>query len=259
MSSNFLDLSNSGLSIQIDLQTGLLYFDNSIIPIKPEARMLSNASEYYQLNRIMDTDRPLYYMYRDVRKKEDASTISLSPYRFDITVILPGMIGKEFYKTIGHVHPITPFCSIPYTYTEVYSVIYGTAHYILQKYSEDLSKVIDIVDLVVNPFEHVLIPSFYGHVTVNSTDKPLVMANILYKDFVSNYEPYLKHRGAAIYLVKDGEKISQEFNTKYCNLPDPRNANAVNFQAPFLRFNESMYDQWIRNMNKFSYLYQSTE
>lgn len=259
MISQFLDLSDSGLSIQIDLRTGLLYFDNSIVPIQPEVRMVSKAISYYQLDGILETDMPLYYMYRDVRKKEDALSISLSPYRYDITVILPGTIGKEFYKTIGHVHPISPFCSIPYTYTEVYSVIYGTAHYILQKYSVDLQKVVDIVDLTVNAGEHVLIPSFYGHVTINSTDKPLVMANILYKDFVSNYEPYLKHRGAAIYLVKDGEKISQEFNAKYCNLPNPRHANAVNFQAPFLRFNESMYDQWIRNINEFSYLYQSTE
>lgn len=256
MNHSLVNLTDSGLSVTLDLSSGLLSFDESITPIEPEARMLSKAHVYFEQEEFIGKEMPLYYMYRDVRKKEDSERIYLSPYRFDITVVLPGTIGKEFNKTIGHIHPLSPFSHSHYTFTEVYSVLYGKAHYILQKYSEDLSHVIDIVDLTVNPGEHVLIPSFYGHVTVNTTDEPLVMANILYKDFASNYEPYLKNRGAGLYLQKKEGKMIWQMNQKYDTLPNPRSLDAIHLPAPHLKFKKPMYTQWVQNMEHFTYLFK---
>ncbi len=59
----------------------------------------------------------LYYMYRGLKKKNGA--------RYDITVIPPKMLGKEFVKTKGHYHIGS--------YGEIYIVLKGKAIYLMQK------------------------------------------------------------------------------------------------------------------------------
>jgi glucose-6-phosphate isomerase len=248
---------DSGLPLSIEQGTGQLYLNSSLTSEDPKTRFLSESTPYYETKNYPENDLPLYYMYRDVRRIFDISTIQNSKLRYDITVVLPGLVGDELIKTIGHVHPLSTQTNVPYTYTEVYSVIYGTAHYILQKYSEDFTKILDIVDLEVHTGEHVFIPSFYGHVTVNVTKEPLVMANILYRDFLSNYEPYRKNQGAAIYLKHDQKNIIQTvFNTRYVNLPPSRKAKAQEFIPSGLEQGKPLYTQWINNLDGFTYLYK---
>jgi glucose-6-phosphate isomerase, archaeal len=252
-----ISLPNSGLPLFLKEDSGKLQLDPTLTSEKPKTRFLSESIPYYDTKNPMNADLPLYFMYRDVKRISDESNILKSFFRYDITVILPGQIEDEPIKTIGHVHPLSKQNNAPYTYTEVYSVIYGTAHYILQKYTPDFSNIIDIVDITVNAGEHVFIPSFYGHVTINVTNQPLVMANILYRDFSSNYEPYLRNRGAAIYLKKDQYgKIQTVLNSHYKNLPPDKKAKSSDFFAPELNQEKPLYGQWVNHLNDFIYLYQ---
>jgi glucose-6-phosphate isomerase len=251
-----LTLNNSGLPIKLEKDTGKLFLDASLLSDHPKTRMLSESLPYYETRKSFPSDLPLYYMYRDVKKKVDTHSIDLSPFRYDITVLLPGNIEQEPIKTIGHVHPISKLTKTSYTYTEVYSVIHGTAHYILQKFSTDFNTIIDVVDLEVKEGEHVLIPSFYGHVTVNVTDEPLVMANILFRDFSSNYGPYQANKGAALYLKRNqNTEIFSELNINYSNLPSVKKATSIDFIPPELKQFEPLYTQWISNLKGFTYLY----
>ncbi|WP_301664617.1 glucose-6-phosphate isomerase family protein [Methanoculleus frigidifontis] len=89
--------------------------------------------------------------------------------RFDITVIPPGAVGGEYVKTKGHYHPLTP---AGIGYPELYQVLAGEAHYLLQR-----KNLRDVVVVTAKAGEFVLIPPGYGHVTVNPGKENLVMAN----------------------------------------------------------------------------------
>jgi glucose-6-phosphate isomerase len=152
---------------------------------------------------------PLYFMYRDLAISEkDRQWLVSKRLRYDITVIPPRTICGELVKTKGHYHPEN---SSGTGYPELYEVLEGYAHYLLQK--EDLT---DIVLVDAGKGDVVLIPPFYGHVTINPGDDDLVMANIVSDEFKSIYGPYEKMQGAAYY---ETEPDIFEKNALYPDIP----------------------------------------
>jgi glucose-6-phosphate isomerase len=143
----------------------------------------------------------LYYMYRDVfLDKKDKKTMEENNLRYDITIIPPMKLGKEFVKTAGHYHPFVPGTKI--TYPEVYEVLDGEAHYLLQKKEND--KIMDVVLVSAEKNEKVIIPPGYAHVTINPSKNVLKMANWVASNFSSVYEPIKKMQGAAYFETTTG-------------------------------------------------------
>ena len=144
--------------------------------------------------------RVAYYMYRNVCRPEDEELFEECGLRYDVTVIPPAKVGEEFVKTFGHYHPPTEEGA---SYAEVYEVLSGEAYYLLQKPSnEDIEEFV----LVYAPKgATVVIPPDYGHVTVNPSEETLVMCNLVSSEFSSRYEKYKELRGAAYYLLTNGE------------------------------------------------------
>jgi len=143
-------------------------------------------------------DGPLHFMYRDLAlTPEDRTWLGGQGIRFDLTVIPPAVIGGEYVKTKGHYHPENP---AGVGYPEVYQVLAGEAHYLLQQ--KDLS---DVVAVTARAGEFVLIPPGYGHVTVNPGAEVLVMANLVSTRFSSEYGVYEGMRGGAYYEMGEGE------------------------------------------------------
>ena len=140
----------------------------------------------------------LYYMYRDLYlSRADRDRLRDQGLRYDITIIPPLMLGREFVKTAGHYHPLVPGEDV--TYPEVYEVLEGEAAYLLQK--EDLS---DVVVVRAAAGDKVLIPPGYGHITINRSNKRLKMANFVCRDFSSLYEPIKKVGGGVYFLTTEG-------------------------------------------------------
>ena len=143
----------------------------------------------------------LYYMYRDVFLDEkDKKIMDENRLRYDITIIPPRNLGKEFVKTAGHYHPFVPGTKI--TYPEVYEVLDGEAHYLLQK--KENEKITDIVLIKAGKNEKVIIPPSYGHVTINPSKNVLKMANWVASDFSSIYEPIKKMHGTGYFETTTG-------------------------------------------------------
>jgi len=143
-------------------------------------------------------DFDLYFMYRDLYLSwTDREKLIEQGLRYDITIIPPAMLGKEYIKTAGHYHPLTAGGSV--TYPELYEVLEGEALYLLQK--SDLS---DVVAVYAKAGDKVLVPPDYGHVTINRSNKTLKMANFVARDFSSLYEPYREKRGGAYFFTRDG-------------------------------------------------------
>ncbi|MEM5827973.1 MAG: glucose-6-phosphate isomerase family protein [Candidatus Aenigmatarchaeota archaeon] len=139
-----------------------------------------------------------YLMFRDLKREEDRKLFEEKRLRYDITIIFSKLLGKEFNKTFGHIHPIV---ESNLTYPEVYEILKGKALFILQEFESE--KVKKVLLVFAKKGEKILIPPNFGHVTINIGKRDLILSNLVSNKFHSNYEIYEKKRGAAIYVVSD--------------------------------------------------------
>ena len=155
---------------------------------KPDIRYLSDMKKvlYDQGWAKSAPDLELYYMYRGIKRK--------TGLRYDITVIPPKMLGKEFVKTKGHEHSGK--------YGELYTVLEGEALYLLQKHKKN--KIEDVYAVKAKKRESVIVPPYYGHITINPLKKKLVEANWLCKKCQNLYGLFEKKQGACYYYLKNG-------------------------------------------------------
>lgn len=160
-----------------------------------------------------EMDMELYYMFRDVsRDEKDAKKIKEIGLRYDITIIPPGALGMEFVKTAGHYHPYIRGSAL--TYPEMYEVLEGEAHFLLQKREEEersgIEEITDVVVVKARKGDVLIIPPNYGHVTINHTETVLKMANWVARTFCSIYEPIERKGGAAYFELTTGEFVKNE-------------------------------------------------
>jgi glucose-6-phosphate isomerase len=212
---------------------------------------------------IESMDLELYYMYRDVSKDdEDERKINEKGLRYDITIIPPRKLGLEFIKTAGHYHPFLRDTKI--TYPELYEVLEGEAHYILQKKEEEGGgeKITDVVVVKAKKGDKVLIPPNYGHVTINPSEETLKMANFVANDFSSIYEPMRRKGGAAYFELTTGEFVKNE---NYEEVPSIRFLKPLNIEEVGLRKEAEMYEiikerpeslEFLTNPAEFSSLFE---
>jgi len=197
----------------------LLYFGEGVTYEKFSTRKKSDLAEVLADKSIALSVDPAYFMYRNVRLAGDEAELRERGLRFDLTVIPPGMLGKEYTKTLGHYHPQKP--GTAYYYPELYYVVSGQASYVLQRrVAED--RVDDVILARVAAGNAVVMPPNYGHVTVNELNEPLVMANWVDTSFESEYENYERRQGAAYYLENEFGSAKPVANNNYINLPKIR-------------------------------------
>ena len=159
-------------------------------------------------------DFEAYHMFRDVCLEEDQKKIKDLDLRYDFTVIFPGKIGDEFIKTFGHYHPNS--------YPEIYQIFEGEALILMQKPAESYDIIEEFIVVEVSEGESVIIPPHYGHVTVNPSDKKLVMSNWVCRSFKSIYEPFRNLKGACHYYTERGWIK----NERYKKVPEIKEAKS---------------------------------
>lgn len=199
----------AGLPIQMRDDYSLV-FENGLLPVVPQIREFSAMRNYLKDPSSTFWRRDVYHMYRDLVLPDHAQALHDANLQYDITVILPGKIGDEFSKTIGHYHPFQEGTNI--RLPEVYEVIYGKAVFLFQSASEDLERLQEAYVIEGERGEKVVVPSGFGHITVNPGDDVLVLANIQKLGNTGLYEPYEKHNGGAYYVIQS-EKLSAKGDT----------------------------------------------
>jgi len=150
----------------------------------------------------------LYYMYRGVEKKGE--------FRYDITVVPSKMLGGEFNKTKGHCHIGA--------YQEVYTILNGSAIYLFQKLEENGS-ISDVYAVKAEKGDSVVIPSHYGHITINPSEtEELKMANWISDKCKSDYSTFTTMQGACYYyILRPGSKQATWIkNENYKSVPELR-------------------------------------
>lgn len=143
----------------------------------------------------------LYFMYRKVKQENGLN--------HSITVTPAKMLGREFVKTKGHVHIGN--------YQEIYTVINGQALYLMQKTSGE--NVEDVYVVEANEGESIIIPPYYGHVTINPSEtQNLKTGDWTSENCKSDYSLFEKLHGACYYYTKEGWIK----NPNYINIPELR-------------------------------------
>lgn len=176
----------------------------------------------------------LYYMYRDLWREGDREKIQSEGLRYDITVIPPREMGREYVKTKGHYHPEA---APGVTYPEIYEVLEGEAHYLLQKKSEIGLE--DVVLIEAQEGDKALISPNYGHITINPTEKTLKMANWVDRNFDSIYKDIIELGGGAYFELTNGEFVR---NTRYGDIPELREIDPTQLPELGIERGKDMYD-----------------
>lgn len=244
-----IDLAHSGLPLKFDCGTRKMVFAKSLVPIRPDIRLLVGYRSFFR-NASASGPMELYYIYRGVMRRKDESLFRRIGLRFDITVIFPGKVGDEYVRTIGHEHPVSPFSSLGLTYPEAYEVLAGEATYLMQKVT-GAGRVEDVIVIQAQRGEKALIPPGYGHVTINLTDEILVMSNLVESSFASKYERF-KERGPAYYVLVGKEDF--QMNPHYEKLPPLRFLAAREFPEMGIVKNTPLYSSFLHQPERFHYL-----
>lgn len=146
----------------------------------------------------------LYFMYRRVKQENGLNN--------NITVIPSKMLGKEFVKTAGHVHAGPQ--------QEIYTVLEGEAIFLMQKGDEN--KIEDVYAVRAKAGESAIIPSFYGHVTINPSSQDLKTSDWSSQTTKSDYSLFKKLNGACYFYIKQNGEVKWLKNQNYKNVPELR-------------------------------------
>lgn len=164
-----------------------------------------------------DADGPAvhYYMIRGGTEKSN------------ITIMEIGTVGGEYIKTYGHYHVID--------FKETYRIIHGNGLVLLQMREKDDdgnfvdNKIAWFRAIPVAPGSVVEIPSFAGHLLVNTGDTWLVTSDDSMFDPSgdsssmpqhADYEAVKKMHGFAYYVVLKDGKPALVKNPKYTSVPN---------------------------------------
>jgi len=241
--------STSGLPLQADDKGGLL-FGAGLIPVTPDIRRRREMLEVLYEPGAPGPD-DLYYMFRGVCRETDRTLIRQSGLRYDVTILRPGTVGSEYIKTVGHYHPAKPGTEV--TYPEVYEVLHGRAHYLLQTVPDEDGVEAVLVEAVAG--DKVLIPPGYGHITINPGPGWLVMSNWVAEGFASLYGPIKELGGGAYFeLTGNGEEERLVVNQRY--RPTPRLAARQPADQPGFGLvrGRPMYFAFLESPETFAYL-----
>ncbi|MCL5291630.1 MAG: glucose-6-phosphate isomerase [Actinobacteria bacterium] len=235
----------SGLPLSLD---GVrLVFGDGLTPVEPDVRHLSEFAPVFAPDGELTGPEDVYFMYRGIARPGDEGLFKKHNYRYDITILRPGLVGRERVKTIGHYHPLVSGEDV--TYPEVYEVLHGRAHYVCQR--AEGHRALEFIIIEANPGDKVVIKPGYGHITINPLEEPLVMSNVTADGFSSDYRPFAKMRGAAYYQVADGE---WELNERYEVEHPPRWAAAKEVSEFALLKGRSLYASITSKPEKFDFL-----
>ncbi len=196
-----------------------------------------------------------YYMYRGLfRDENDKEKIFQNNLRYDITIITPQMLGKEFPKTLGHEHAKANGTDL--SYPEIYEMLKGEGDFLIQRREGD--KITEIRAIKIRQGEKIIIPPNYAHFMLNVQDTEIIMANWFEKNAKSDYSPIKEKRGAGYFAIKsENNSINWIKNENYSAVPELKIYEAKDFNYLLEQFsispNEPMYNL-VNSIEKLDFL-----
>lgn len=163
-------------------------------------------------NPVADEDRVIYRYTSGLYFAEDAPLWTAANVAYGIVIFTPGVFSGEYVKSSGQYHPPLPPSNL--ASPEIYTVLSGVGHFLLQKASPPYDRIEDVVMVEVRAGESFVVPPDYGHLQINTAPEPLVFSYTVRDGMKGQYDPFKARRGAAYYLMANGGPRC-EFNPRY--------------------------------------------
>ena len=126
-----MKIANGSFPIDWEESEDALYVEGLKIP--SSVRTIGDMKDVLydaEFAKSADKSKVLYYMHRGVLRRRDSALFESNRRRFDVTVVLPGTLGSEFTKTVGHYHELSPAAGHQ-SYPEIYEILHGAAHFMI--------------------------------------------------------------------------------------------------------------------------------
>ena len=157
-------------------------------------------------------DRTIYYYSSGLWLADDETAWKQARVIYGIVVIPPGIFGGEYVKSGGQYHPL---CNGNRQATpEIYTVLHGTGHFLLQKSAPPYDVIEDAVLVEVQAGESFVVPPDYGHLQINPAAEPLIFSYAVMDGMQGVYGPFRERRGAIYHEMAHGPERFV-FNHRY--------------------------------------------
>ena len=155
---------------------------------KLDIRLLSGMRQvFYDKNWLKkQKDFEVYRVFRGIKEKDNLT--------YDITVIPPKMLGKEFIRTKGNLNSKG--------FQELYNVLEGEAILLMQR--GEKNKIKDVFAVRAKKGDYVIIPPYYYVITINPLKKTLRIGNWVSRKTKNIYEILERMKGACYFYTKSG-------------------------------------------------------
>ncbi|MDD3481211.1 MAG: glucose-6-phosphate isomerase family protein [Patescibacteria group bacterium] len=232
--------------LKIELSGSKLLYDKEDFQVEPAVRLFADAEKVYQDKT--DGKEELYYMYRYFERDTDKDKFVKSDTEYDITVINPGKVGEEYIKTKGHYHALVPGTDI--SYPEVYEVIKGEVEYLIQTKPND-KKETNVVIITAKEGEKIIVPPGYGHISINTTERPGVESNLQKRDLPAgaDYGGFEYYHGGAMYRTEEGWIKNPEYVIRSVRYVSPKEKPEWG-----LTKDKPLYTSFIETPEKFDFI-----
>ena len=201
-----------GLPVAFDTDTSELILGEGLNSPSYCVRKLHDLDGVWA-NPVTDEDCVIYRYTSGLHLPGDEQVWKDANVIFGIVIFAPGTFGGEYVKSSGQFHP--PVLPTNQATPEVYTVLSGVGHFMLQKasYDKGYEDTSDPVLVEVQAGESFVVPPDYGHLQINPADEPLVFSYLVIDGMKGQYDPYKKKQGAAFYEMESGFIRNEKYDS----------------------------------------------
>jgi glucose-6-phosphate isomerase, archaeal len=204
----------TGLPIEFDAAESQLVLGDQLNRPSMRTRKVSDHEAVWAMP-VEGEDRTIYFYTSGLWLAEDEAAWKNAGVVYGIVVFLPGVFGGEYVKSAGQYHPI---CGGNRQATpEIYTVLHGTGHFLLQKAAPPYDVIEDAVLVEVEAGETFVVPPDYGHLQINPAAGPLIFSYTVMDGMEGVYGPFRQRRGAIYYEMAAGPQ-RYVFNSRYSSM-----------------------------------------
>jgi len=200
-----------GLPLAFDSRTSELALGPELNLPSYSVRKLHDLDPVWA-NPVSDPDRVIYRYTAGLYLKDDGPLWAAANVIYGIVIFSPGIYGGEYVKSSGQYHPPMPPSNM--ATPEIYTVLSGIGHFLLQKASPPYEEIRDPVVIEVRAGESFIVPPNYGHLQINASPEPLVFSYVVRDGLKGQYDPYRARRGAMYYMMAESSPRFK-FNSHY--------------------------------------------
>ena len=153
-----------GLPVSFDTESSELILGDGLRAPSYCVRNLHDLKAVWA-NPIEEDDQVIYRYTSALHLKEDAPVWKKANMAYGIVIFVPGTFSGEYVKSSGQYHPPVQPCNMGTP--EIYTVLSGVGHFLLQKASPPFSKIEDAVMVEVQAGE-----TFVEHEALRSSGWP---------------------------------------------------------------------------------------